>query len=141
MTYTYTDFDGESTLSVTRDFVILYPLGDVNVDLTRDSGGYDAGDPNYRSSDEYVLENRVSDPLGYELQWLKPVTVTAPDGSKTTQERYPYANIFKYRVCDVNNDRNVNNIDANLIHKNVRLAAAGQQPFLKFYDPVHYGLY
>lgn len=141
MTYTYTDFDGESTLSVTRDFVILYPLGDVNVDLTRDSGGYDAGGPNYHSSDEYVLENRISDPLGYELQWLKPVTVTAPDGSQTTQERYPYANIFKYRVCDVNNDRNVNNIDANLIHKNVRLAAAGQQPFLKFYDPVHYGLY
>lgn len=140
MVYTYTDFDGESTLSVRRDFVILAPVGDVNVDLTRDSGGYANTDANYRISDEYVLENRVRDPLGYEAQ-LYTRTKTGDDGLPYTEEVYPYANIFKFRVCDVNNDRNVNNIDGNLINRSVRRSTKTYDAFNRFYDPVNYGLY
>lgn len=47
---------------------------------------------------------------------------------------YPRANIFKYRVVDVNNDRNVNNIDGNLIDK----IARGSAKAIRFYNPVRY---
>lgn len=144
MVYTYTDFDGVSTLSVTRDFVILSPLGDVNVDLTRDCEGLDtdagtAGAED-RSSDEYVLKNRIRDPLGYEAQ-IYTRKKTGQDGAQYTEEVYPYANIFKFRVCDVNNDRNVNNIDGNLINQNVLQSDEEHDEFNRFYDPVKYGLY
>lgn len=119
--YTYTDFDGVSKLNYYRPFVILRPVGDVNTDGVR-SNGYNAP-----GSDEYAIEDRVTDPLGYEAgEW---------DGAKDTV--YPYANIFKYRVCDVNNDRNINNIDANLVDKNIR---KGGDVWLRFYEPVDYGL-
>lgn len=119
--YTYTDFDGVSKLNYYRPFVILRPVGDVNTDGVRSNGYTTVG------SDEYAIEDRVTDPLGYEAgEW---------DGTKDTV--YPYANIFKYRVCDVNNDRNINNIDANLVDKNVR---KGGDPWLRFYEPVDYGL-
>lgn len=119
--YTYTDFDGVSKLNYYRPFVILRGVGDVNTDGMRDNGYTKVG------SDEYAIEDRVTDPLGYEAgEW---------DGTKETV--YPYANIFKYRVCDVNNDRNINNIDANLVDKNIR---KGGDEWLRFYEPVDYGL-
>lgn len=118
--YTYTDFDGVSELNYYRPFVILRGVGDVNTDGVRTNGSTTAG------SDEYAIEDRVTDPLGY-----------AAGGWDGTQETvYPHANVFKYRVCDVNNDRNINNIDANLVDKNVR-ASGG---WLRFYEPVDYGL-
>ena len=138
MVYTYTDYDGVNTLSVTRDFVILAQVGDVNVDLTRDCDGYDQSDANYQKSDEYVLENRIRDPLGYEAQ-SRTRTVTDADGTNRTEEVYPYANIFQFRVCDVNNDRNVNNIDGNCINQNVYGSDDQTDTFNRFYDPVHYG--
>lgn len=118
--YSYYDFDGVSLLRVTRPFVILREVGDVNVDGTRNAGSHTKG------TDEYAMEDRVThDPLGYEAgDW---------DGTKETV--YPYANIFKFRVADVNNDRNINNIDANQIAKNVK----DKGGWLRFYDPVDYG--
>lgn len=118
--YTYTDFDGVSKLNYYRPFVILRAVGDVNTDGVRNN------DHKTQGTDEYAIEDRVTDPLGYEAgEW---------DGSKETV--YPYANIFKYRVCDVNNDRNINNIDANLVDKNARQNGG----WLRFYEPVDYGL-
>ncbi len=49
---------------------------------------------------------------------------------------YERSNIFKYRVVDVNNDRNVNNIDGNLIDK----IARGTAEAIRFYNPVNYGI-
>lgn len=119
--YTYMDFDGVTELHYYRPFVILRGVGDVNTDGQRDSGYRTPG------NDEYAIEDRVTDPLGYAAgKW---------DGTKETV--YPYANIFKYRVCDVNNDRNINNIDANLVDKNVRV---GGDLWLRFYEPLDYGL-
>lgn len=120
--YSYYDFDGINILCATRPFVILREVGDVNVDGVRDAGGHTVG------TDEYALEDRVThDPLGYEAGgW---------DAVNKSETVYPYANIFKFRVADVNNDRNINNIDANQVAKNVK----DKGGWLRFYDPVEYG--
>lgn len=131
--YTYLDFDGNpaNALHVDRDIVILPPVGDVNVDgvrtsVARTAGKYNSGNAS-QGTDEYVLEHRVTDPLGYEAGgW---------DSLAKAETTYPYANIFKFRACDVNNDRNVNNIDGNLIDENVK---AGEG-WLRFYHPYDYG--
>lgn len=117
MEYVYSDYNGE-TLIVTRPLVILSSVGDV------DSDGAKIG-----QTDEAVLKNRVADPLGYAAgQWKKNA-----DGD-WVETVYPRSNIFKYRVVDVNNDRNVNNIDGNLIDK----IARGKATPLRFYNPVDY---
>lgn len=118
--YTYLDFDGASTLEVYRPFVLLSPVGDVNVDGSRTADSHTTG------TDEYAVENRVTDPLGYAAG-----TYDATSGAEKT---YPAANLFKFRVCDVNNDRSVNNIDANQIHQNVK----DSNPWLRFYKPTNY---
>ncbi len=132
LTYTYPDFDGGS-LSVTRPLVILPRTGDVNVDGCLNSTRFpeDATEDAKKLTDEYVLENRVADLLGYEAGKWEQV-----DGA-WTETVYPRANIFKYRVCDVNNDRNVNNIDGNEINLLAR-DPDGTHP-LKFYEPLNYG--
>lgn len=126
--YSYLDFDGVSTLRVTRPFVILRDVGDVNVDGLRDSVRLPATGSAAAKSDEYAIEDRIThDPLGYEAgKW---------DETLGKQTVYPYANIFKFRVADVNNDRNINNIDANQVAKNVK----DKGGWLSFYDPVNYG--
>lgn len=92
--YTYPDYDasepGSQELTVSRDLVILSPVGDVDADvqIVRKDG------------DEKLTKGRVRDPLGY------------------TAANYEWAGIFKHRCCDVNNDRNINNIDANNIRAN-----------------------
>ncbi len=129
--YSFTDFDGTTTLQVDRPFVILRGVGDVNTDGKRDSvkTALAASTP-FLDSDEYHIEDRVGlDPLGYEAGG-------AVDASNPYGRDYPFANIFKFRVCDVNNDRNINHIDANQLDKNAR-AGGG---WLRFYHPWEYGL-
>lgn len=106
LSYTFPDYDNiladpangitaePSYLTVTRDFVVLAPVGDVNADLL--TTGADA------VVDETLIENRISPDAG------KPALGYMADN-------YDYAAIFKLRTCDVNNDRNINNIDANTI--------------------------
>lgn len=121
--YTFTDFDGTGTLTFRRPFVVLAQVGDVDADLTRTAGS------DIATSDEYRIENRVTDPLGYTAgKW------NAAGGKETV---YPAANLFKLRVCDVNNDRSVNNIDANTVYKAKKNT---DSTWLKFYEPVYYGL-
>lgn len=126
--YSYYDFDGVSLLTATRPFVILREVGDVNVDGVRDAIDAPADGNSKSVNDEYAIEDRVThDPLGYEAGgW---------DAANRVQTVYPYANIFKFRVCDANNDRNINNIDANQVAKNVK----DKGGWLRFYDPVDYG--
>ena len=80
--------------------MILSSLGDVNADWAVDD------------ADKTAMIGRVAAPLGY----------LAAD--------YPGAAIFKYRCCDANNDRNINNLDANTI-------AASPAP-VGFYLPTDY---
>jgi len=97
--YTFTDFDGINEVNFYRPLIVLTRNGDVNADRAADGADVDA------------VQNRVSLPLGYE-------SAAYTDGM-----------LFRYRVCDANNDRNINNIDANTI-------AAGALD--QFYLPVDY---
>lgn len=86
MVYSFLDYDGKTLLtSVTRPLVILPPVGDVNADGTVDA------------DDERAVKARVTDPPGYSALG------------------YASGNVFRYRSCDTNNDRNINNIDANVL--------------------------
>lgn len=85
LTYTFTDVDG-AELTFTRPLIILSRNGDVTLD------GGAAGGP-----DAAAIEGREGSSLGYEAAG------------------YPDSRLFLYRVCDANNDRNLNNVDANAI--------------------------
>lgn len=93
-------------LTVTRDFVVLAPVGDVNADLNVTTGS---------TSDESIMEGRISPDAGYPAL-----------GYMTYQDDA----IFKLRTCDVNNDRNINNIDSNTIKEGTNVT--------RFYLPVNY---
>lgn len=104
------DPDRDPTLKVTRDFVILAPVGDVNSNMP--AGDADAWQHVSDHVDEQLVKDRVTAPLGYMADYY-------PDGA-----------IFKLRTCDVNNDRNINNIDANTIRV--------RKVIERFYLPVDY---
>jgi len=121
LVYTYLDFDGSDPVAdpdrearlPRRPFIILTRTGDVNAD-----GRVVTGDPKLlfgvtlTASDERQLKDRVSDPLGYLAQG------------------YTDWAVFRFRVCDANNDRNVNNIDANELDRS---------PRLEYYKATDYG--
>lgn len=93
MVYSFLDFDHSTTIdSVIRTLVLLGPVGDANAD-------------NFpvNTDDKDYIQNRLSDPLGY------------------TVEDYSDANVFRFRQVDSNNDRNINNIDANEIMSSDRI--------------------
>lgn len=124
LAYTYPDYNHTATdphyLTVERDFVVLAPVGDINADLRITT--VPSGVSTDHTSDEGLVKGRVTAPLGY------------------LAENYEAAAIFKLRTCDVNNDRNINNIDANAI------AADGAtnpnsdylEKILRYYLPVGY---
>lgn len=103
LTYTFPDYvdptgagDGtvdQKYLSFTRPLIILAARGDVNADLKVDG------------TDGDYIHNRMSVPL--------------PIDQLTGSINYPAADklVYRYRIVDVNNDRNINNIDANLIYR------------------------
>lgn len=103
LTYTFPDYidpagTGDDTvdqkyLSFTRPLIILSARGDVNADLTVDS------------MDGDYIHNRMSVPL--------------PIDQLAGSDNYPAADklVYRYRIVDANNDRNINNIDANLIYR------------------------
>ena len=115
--YTFTDFDGTQR-SFTRPLVILNHLGDVDA-----SGGpaveldYDAGDGG-DGSDVNALHQRIAEP--WRLGDITDV-VNYPDYDKA---------VYRYRICDVNDDSHINYIDANRIQNEAALT--------DFYRPVDY---
>lgn len=110
--YRFLDYDGTTPLIVTRPFILLSDLGDVNADNTVKADDRVTG----VGGDEGLVKGRVTAPLGYMAK------------------EYPNAAIFKFRCCDVNNDRNINNIDANTIRAGVKTPALLQN----FYLPTAY---
>lgn len=85
LTYTFTDVDG-AELTFQRPLIILSRNGNVNlIGSTADN------------LDAAAIEGRFGSKLGHEA-------VGYSDGQ-----------LFLYRVCDANNDRNLNNVDANAI--------------------------
>ena len=61
-----------------------------------------------------LIQNRVADPLG-----------------DTAAASFPDWRLYRYRVCDVNNDRNINNIDANKLYY-------GVDQIVPYYKPTDY---
>jgi len=104
MVYTFTDYDGEQELTITRPVVILAPVGDVDANLTTEK------------ADAALIRDRILDPLG---------------GDRSAESVYTTWRLFRYRCCDVNNDRNVNNIDANKIYY-------GSDEIVPYYKPTDY---
>jgi len=106
LTYSFMDYDGVTVKTATRKLIILAPVGDENADGVVDT-----------AADSDLVKNRVTDPLG------SMVDAGYPD--------YPAWRLFRYRSSDANNDRNVNNIDANQIRH-------GQEKIVPYYKPTDY---
>lgn len=113
LVYKFRDFDGGLVLDVARKLIVLAPVGDA--DASGDAYTDAMAETTVEKSDESLIEQRVGAPLGYEVG-------------------YHGANTFKFRSADANNDRNVNNIDANELHTKV----TGEKQLPHFYDPVNY---
>jgi hypothetical protein len=90
LTYSFEDFDG-TTVEIKKPLIILSSLGDINVDGT--GNGTDALRILNRFSTDLADNSNVPD---------------YTDGGL----------LFRYRVCDVNRDGNVNAVDANNIKAN-----------------------
>lgn len=98
--YEFTDYDG-STANVTKPLIVLAPIGDYNV-----SGS---------AEDRDVQRN------------LNRFSSKLPD-NMTVVDYGTGGKVYKYRVCDVNKDGNVNAIDAN----NIRIKPT--IPLVEFYN-------
>lgn len=107
LTYEFVDFDG-ATRSFTRPLVLLRHLGDIDA--------YDGPKANDDDA-EYIRQRVILDGMLADTSDV----VNYPDWDKT---------LYRYRICDVNNDRNINNIDANRIQNETTLT--------DFYRPVDY---
>ena len=121
LTYTFPDYidtitgangdeEVQKYLSFTRPFIILSPRGDVNADLS------------VNGADGDYIHGRMRYPLPIDQL---AGSADYPEGDKL---------VYRYRIVDANNDRNINNIDANLIFKIIRLG----QTLQEFYLPTNY---
>lgn len=125
LVYEFKDFDSvvddtREPLRETRKIVVLGRVGDVNADeFVENDATYAAkmGDAAVTAkpsgSDESIIEKRVYDPLGQD-------SLNVID-----------SNVIKFRTADVNNDRDVNNIDANALH-------SALESIKQFYEPSGY---
>lgn len=121
--YTFPDYDGETMLTVTRPLIILAPVGDVNADSYVINGKETGENVKNSPSDAEYVKNRIKDPLGGMMTPNANDSAAAPD--------YPCWRLFRYRCCDSNNDRNINNIDANQILKD-------KTKLVPYYKPTDY---
>lgn len=112
LTYTFLDYDGTTKLSFVRPLIVLTRNGDMNADLSTNE------------ADGTAIQNRfggtATDPINLPLN-----SANYPEGDKL---------LYRYRILDTNNDRNVNNIDANLIREVLRTNSA----LTEFYLPIDY---
>lgn len=114
LTYTFPNYDGQP-LTAQRKLIILAQVGDVNADRAVSNSG--------AASDAAYIKNRVTDPLGCMMTPNANASNAKPD--------YPAWRLFRYRSCDTNNDRNINNIDANQILR-------GKDRIVPYYKPTDY---
>lgn len=114
LTYTFPNYDGQP-LTTQRKLIVLAQVGDVNADRDVSNSG--------SVSDVTYIKNRVTDPLGCMMTPNANAANAVPD--------YPAWRLFRYRSCDTNNDRNINNIDANQLLKN-------KSRIVPYYKPTDY---
>lgn len=100
--YTFKDYDGTTDIVLKRPMIVLARVGDV--DANRQAEHVDGE----------LIQNRVADPLG-----------------DTAAASFPDWRLYRYRICDVNNDRNINNIDANKLYY-------GVDQIVPYYKPTDY---
>ena len=91
LTYSFTDFDG-STVSIKKPVIVLPSIGDINVSTAADTE--DVSRILHRFSTDIADNYNVPD---YSIGGA----------------------LFKFRVCDVNKDGNLNAVDANNIRANI----------------------
>lgn len=89
--YSYPDYDG-TTAKVSRPFIVLADRGDVNISAQAVS----APGVGLDYMDKQDILTRFTRMLYFN--------------DKGTG--YPYGNLYRYRICDINNDGNVNDADA-----------------------------
>lgn len=112
LTYTFMDYDGTTRLSFTRPLIVLAPNGDVNADLSLVTDVKDAN----------ALRKRFSAGLPLDLD---DTVYIAADKL-----------LYRYRIVDANNDRNVNEVDADLIREVTTSIVDGT--LTQFYRPTEY---
>lgn len=115
--YTFTDYDGVTVKTAERPFIVLSAVGDVNADKSVNNTKAD------KDNDADYIKNRMADPLG-GMQ-------TPYAGASGAEPDYPAWRLFRYRCCDTNNDRNLNNIDANRVQN-------GKDSIVAYYQPTDY---
>ena len=117
LVYTFPDYDGTSK-TVERNLIILSPVGDVNADRVVCNGKESpaTGLP----SDVDYIHDRITDPLG---------GMTSDPTAATNY--YTQWRLFHYRCIDSNNDRNVNDVDANVILND-------KESIVPYYKPTGY---
>lgn len=110
--YTYKDYDGSTDIYFTRPLIVLTPNGDVDADKT------------VTDVDRVSIQQRFNQDkaLPYEL-----ATTVYSEADEL---------VYKYRVVDANNDRNINNIDAGMIRKVTTLLPTAK--LTEFYRPTEY---
>lgn len=111
LTYTFEDYDHQTQLYFTRPLIVLSPNGDVDADQ--------------------ILERADADAIRKRFRTALPLEMADVDYSAGDKL------VYKYRIVDANNDRNINNVDANLIRK-VTALILPSEPLTQFYRPTDY---
>lgn len=119
LTYKFKDNTG-ITVSFDRPLIILPEKGDINIDNTADTTDADILYQRHNNLNKGLFESDGVTPLPY-----KSFCTEIIDGTE------PWERLLAYRVGDVNEDRNVNSIDANAAHNSVTL-----MDFTKYYEPL-----
>lgn len=119
--YTYKDHDKTTDLYFTRPLIVLSPNGDVDANWVQQGAGADR----LEIADKVAIQRRFS--AGTALPYELPITVYSAADTL----------VYKYRIVDANNDRNINNIDAGLIRKMTELVHTPAK-LTEFYRPTEY---
>ena len=119
LTYTFDDYNGTDQIFFTRPLIVLAQLGDVNADRFLITGVRDAN----------AIRKRFSSALPGVTQFADATLGT--DGVADSL-------LYRYRIVDANNDRNINNIDADLIRWVTTSGFTGRTALTEFYKPVQY---
>lgn len=91
--YSYPD-STLSTAKVVRPLIVLSRRGDVDISL------YNGGTAHVNAADKAYIQSRFIQKLYFN-----------------NDSGYPYGNLYRYRICDINNDGNFNDADAYAINR------------------------
>ena len=118
--YTFLDYDGVTPVTIARPLIVLYRNGDVNADRGT------TGTAHVTEADATAIQERFVDDV------TKKLPLEAPNYSTLVDML-----VYRYRILDANNDRNINNIDSNLIREVLDTTSA-INALTEFYLPTDY---